>query len=88
MNKKKEYPVGHPDILSDVTVEEVLEQKFFGLIRCTVVPPTDLLHPVLPYRCSAKLTFPLCRTCVQEHIDLPLHSKPLDACRHSDSNAP
>lgn len=34
-----------------------------GLIKCRVLPPTNLLHPVLPYRCNKKLTFPLCATC-------------------------
>jgi len=37
-----------------------------GLIKCTVVPPTDLYHPVLPFRCNKKLLFCLCRTCASE----------------------
>lgn len=84
VNKYGEYPVGHLDILSQPRLQDVLDRKFFGLIRCTVLPPTDLLHPVLPYRCSQKLTFPLCRTCVRDHIDLALHEKALDAYRHGD----
>ena len=48
-----------------------------------MVPPPNLYHPVLPFRCKDKLTFPLCRSCVRDHIDLPLHSKPLDACHHT-----
>jgi len=35
-----------------------------GLIKCSIVPPDKLYHPVLPYRCSNKLMFCLCRTCV------------------------
>ena len=92
INKYGEYPVGHPEIITQPGVEETvvkiqsLDPKdcYFGLIRCTVVPPTNLLHPVLPYKCSDKLTFPLCRTCVQETIDAPLHSKKLDDCHHGD----
>src|SRR5687768_1131041 len=34
-----------------------------GLVKCKVLPPTNLLHPVLPYRCNQKLNFPLCSTC-------------------------
>jgi len=34
-----------------------------GLIKCTVVPPMDLYHPVLPFRCNKMLLFCLCRTC-------------------------
>ena len=36
-----------------------------GLVKCTVLPPTKLFHPVLPYRYNQKLTFPLCRSCVE-----------------------
>ena len=38
-----------------------------GLIKCTVVPPKDLYHPVLTYRWKKKLLFCLCRTCVEEN---------------------
>ena len=37
-----------------------------GLIKCTVVPPMDLYHPVLPYRSNKKLLFCLRSTCVEE----------------------
>jgi len=36
-----------------------------GLMRCTVLPPRDLYHPVLPYRCNGRLLFRLCRTCAE-----------------------
>jgi len=36
-----------------------------GLIKCNIVPPQNLYHPVLPYRCNKKLMFCLCRTCVE-----------------------
>jgi len=35
-----------------------------GLIKCTIVPPEILYHPVLPFRSNQKLMFSLCRTCV------------------------
>ena len=41
--------------------------KVEGLMKCKIVPPADLYHPVLPYRYDMKLLFCLCRTCVQEH---------------------
>jgi hypothetical protein len=37
-----------------------------GLMKCTIVPPKNLYHPVLPFRCNKKLLFCLCRTCVLE----------------------
>ena len=33
---------------------------YFGVIKVTVLPPTDLIHPVLPLKCNGKLKFPLC----------------------------
>ena len=84
VNKYCRYPVGHPEIISNATVENMLMKKYFGLVCCTIVPPTDLLHPVLPYRCSQKLTFPLCAACVHEFIDVPLREKTVDDCHHTD----
>ena len=55
----------------------------FGLIKCTIVPPPFLFHPVLPYRFGGKLTYPLCRTCTEQEIDLPLHRKRAK-CSHTD----
>ena len=37
-----------------------------GLIKCTIVPTTDLYHPVFPFRCNEKLLFCLCRMCAFE----------------------
>lgn len=41
----------------------------------TILPPQDLYHPVLPYRCKDKLTFPLCTACVEASIEAPLLQK-------------
>ena len=35
--------------------------EYFGLAKCTILPPTELYHPVLRYHEQGKLTFPLCR---------------------------
>ena len=34
-------------------------------VKCTIVSPQKLYHPVLPYGFNKKLTFCLCRTCVE-----------------------
>ena len=39
------------------------ELPYFGVMKVTVLPPTDLLHPVLPLKCNGKLKFPLCYKC-------------------------
>ena len=49
---------------------------YFGLIKCTVLPPRGLFHPVLPYRTKDKLMFPLCKTCADT-----LNQNP---CTHTD----
>ena len=68
------YPVGHPQIIfRDFGPLE----KYFGIVKCTVLPPRGLYHPVLPYRCHGKLMFPLCGTCANE-------LNQTDACHHSD----
>ena len=52
--------VGHPEIITE-NFDDI--STYFGLIKCTVLPPRGLLHPVLPYRTKDKLMFPLCKTC-------------------------
>jgi hypothetical protein len=65
--KYGEFPVGHPDIITE-GFEEVSKDSrpYFGLIKCKVLPPRALHHPVLPYFCSGKLMFPLCASCADE----------------------
>ena len=62
------FPVGHPTILNSDEcrdVNSILAKE--GIIKCQVLPPQNLYHPVLPYRSPAgRLLFPLCRTCALE----------------------
>ena len=58
------FPVGHPTIHLDCwDVQAMLAKE--GQVRCTVLPPRDIYHPVLPYRCNGRLLFCLCRTCAE-----------------------
>lgn len=61
--KYGKYPVGHPKI--HVGDEECrrLGENVDGLLKCKVLPPTNLYHPVLPMRMHDKLMFLLCRMC-------------------------
>jgi len=61
------FPQGHPvihvgDACQDI---EIVLQKD-GLIKCTILPPKRLYHPVLPFRCNNKLLFFLCKSCATE----------------------
>ncbi|MCP3668652.1 MAG: hypothetical protein GY696_40255 [Gammaproteobacteria bacterium] len=75
--KWTKYPVGHPEIITEshqpITVDN---NPYFGLIRCSILPPRWLNHPVLPYSSSGKLLFPLCKICGDNRSE--------DYCRHTD----
>jgi len=63
--KYNKFPVGHPV----VHVQEACKEKEDclrkeGLIKCTIVPPDKLYHPVLPFRAYQKLMLCQCRACV------------------------
>ena len=62
------FPIGHPVIHVGETCEdkEAALQKE-GLVKCLVLPPKRLYHPVLPYRCNNKLLFCLYKTCAIQH---------------------
>ena len=80
VNKYREYPVGHPDIITENFKEMSADQKeddrYFGKIKGEFLPPDNLIHPVLPWRSpGGKLCFTLCRTCCEKNQ--------VSECRHS-----
>ena len=54
------YPLGHPKIISE---NFDYTKKYFGIIKCKILPPQDLYLPVLPLNINNKLVFTLCYTC-------------------------
>ena len=77
VNKYKEFPVGHPKIITENFLHISKDSKpYKGLIKCGVVPPRGLLHPVLPARIRGKLLFPLCSRCAEFAAS--------DKCQHLD----
>ena len=71
-----EAPIGHPEIITE-NFDDI--STYFGDIKCKVLPPRGLLHPVLPHRVKNKLMFPLCKTCADKAD--PLNRNP---CAHTD----
>jgi len=62
------FPIGHPVIhVGEACKDKEACLRMNGLIKCSIVPPVRLYHPVLPFRCNKKLLFCLCRSCVLEH---------------------
>ncbi|XP_068684293.1 uncharacterized protein [Montipora capricornis] len=74
-NKYCEIPIHHPEILTSEALINRSPREFFGLIKCDILPPTFLFHPVLPYRANEKLMFPLCRTCAETLQQSPCEHK-------------
>jgi hypothetical protein len=69
VNKYCKYPLGHPEIIMDPPNGI---DAYFGLAKCTVLPPRNLFHPVLPYRHpDGKLMFPLCIKCADMYSQTP-----------------
>lgn len=80
VNKNCIYPIGHPVTTTPPQSNNI--SGYFGWVKCTVIPPHNLYHPILPYRCKGKLTFPLCQTCVKKELDnLLMRGTPL--CPHN-----
>ena len=75
VNRSRTVPTGHPEIITENFDQNV--SNYFGLIKCTVLPPRGLFHPVLPYRTQGKLMFALCKTCADTCNQTP--------CTHSDA---
>jgi hypothetical protein len=62
-----DYPVGHP---TKIFKPPMYNSNWYGLIKCAILPPRGLYHPVLPVKNKTKsgdekLTFPLCQLCAK-----------------------
>ncbi|XP_057656822.1 uncharacterized protein LOC130894202 [Diorhabda carinulata] len=68
INKYGKYPIGHPEVYVGEACYALDLKTTNGLIKCKVLPPTNLYHPVLPYKTNNKLIFPLCRTCCENML--------------------
>jgi len=59
------FLIGHPRIhVGDACKNLEACLRIDGLIMCTIVPPQELYHPVLPYKFNKKIILCLCRSCV------------------------
>ena len=75
VNRSKAVPTDHPEIITENFHKDV--SNYFGLIKCTALPPRGLFHPVLLYHAQDKLMFALCKTCADTGNQTP--------CTHSDA---
>jgi hypothetical protein len=75
-----DYPVGHP---TKIFKPRTYNSDWYGLIKCAILPPKGLYHPVLPVKNKTKsgnekLTFPLCQLCAK-------FNNQKDKCSHTES---
>jgi hypothetical protein len=50
VQKMFDFPTQHPVIFRGEVCNSKNPKHIFGLIKCKILPPTNLLFPVLPYR--------------------------------------
>ena len=74
VNRSKTVPTWHPEIIAENFGEDV--SNYFGLIKCTVLPPRALFRPVLPSRTQGKLIFALCKRCADSRARIPTPNAP------------
>lgn len=82
VNKYKEYPVCFPLIYTNPRDQDI--HHYFDIAQVDILPPELLYHPVLPYRAGNKLTFPLCRACVEQQQQKPWLERS-NICPHNDA---
>uniref|UniRef100_A0A914QQW8 DNA-directed DNA polymerase n=1 Tax=Panagrolaimus davidi TaxID=227884 RepID=A0A914QQW8_9BILA len=76
------FPTGHPKIYSNVdpylTADDV---PLLGIMRVKILPPENLMLPIIPIKENSQLLFVLCKKCAQEHHDDNVGKI---SCTHSD----
>ena len=75
VNRPKTVPTNHLEVITENFDEDI--SNYFGLIKCMVLPPRGLFHPVLPHHGQNKLMFALCKRCTDTGDQTP--------CTHSDA---
>ena len=80
VNARKDYPLGLPKILLEHQLPQSNDtwkkKQYFGLVKCVVLPPSRLLHPLLPSRQNGMLMFALCAACCLNKLK--------KLCKHTD----
>lgn len=70
VNKNEEYPKGHHEIIFQPGHTKI--SHYLDIARFKVPSSYNPYHPVLPLSQNDKLTYPVCRTCVEEEMNKPM----------------
>ncbi|KAK5645174.1 hypothetical protein RI129_006475 [Pyrocoelia pectoralis] len=62
------FPLKHPEVFVGEECKNFIDKNGIphGVIKCSILPPQNLYHPVLPVKKHNKLMFPLCMKCVED----------------------
>lgn len=63
-NKYSAYPVRHPRIHRGIECNRLDLKSIHGIIKCRILPPLKLFHPVLPVKVDGRLLMGLCHACM------------------------
>uniref|UniRef100_A0A914I773 DNA-directed DNA polymerase n=1 Tax=Globodera rostochiensis TaxID=31243 RepID=A0A914I773_GLORO len=87
VNYDAPYPVGIPKIVKrdeEVLWTEPDDVPYDGLLKVKVVPPKNLLYPLLPAHIDDMLLFPLCSVCATRAKKDFVMAKDEKKCEHSE----
>ena len=71
------FPIKHPQVYYKDDIPDQVQ----GLLKCKILPPAQLFHPLLPTRVNGKLVFTLCRTCAEKGTK---NDGAIADCTHAD----
>lgn len=85
--KWQRFPFGHPEIIQD-GFKPI--ENYFGFVKCEILPPKDLHHPVISLHVDGKLMLPLCSkyakaSCIREEDTEYVNVQGINhRCEHSN----
>ncbi|KAG1684186.1 Nephrin [Nymphon striatum] len=77
INKTRKYMTCPPVIITR-DFQDI--SNYFGFVKCILLPPRRLLHPLIPYRMGGKLLFPLCKACAEVGLYRKCKCSDADRC--------
>ncbi|KAK5638854.1 hypothetical protein RI129_013149 [Pyrocoelia pectoralis] len=65
------FPLKHPEVFVGKECKNYIDRNGIphGVIKCSILPPQNMYHPVLPVKKHNKLMFPLCMKCVEDLVE-------------------
>jgi len=84
--KYKSYPKGQPEIIQENFNKS--HGFYYGIMKCKLLPPRKLFHPIIPSRINNKLIFTLCRTCAETYQKTNCYHQEEERCLYGEWGTP